>query len=172
LSRRRTPRRQQHSAARHASVVIGLWFAWLALAAPTPAQETARAAQVLELVNREREAASLSALSWDGRLAAAAQRHAEDMAARGVLSHTGSDGSTLADRARRTGYGYRRVAENVAVGQESPQEVVSGWMDSPGHRRNILRPDIEELGFGYAEGRPAGDAPGRYWVIVLGRPMR
>jgi uncharacterized protein YkwD len=148
-----------------------LCLAWLAATPPSAGEETARDAEVLDLVNRERRAAGLSNLSRDAALAEAAQAHADDLARRGALSHTGGDGSTVADRVWRAGYRFRRLAENVAVGQESPREVVAGWMDSPGHRENILRPGLADIGVGYAEGAAYADAPGRYWVIVLARPL-
>jgi uncharacterized protein YkwD len=84
----------------------------------------------------------------------------------GKIRHRGVDGSTPADRVTRVGYSYQSVGENVAAGQETAEEVMTGWMDSPGHRRNILG-DFEELGAARAEdddGRP-------YWCVVFATPI-
>ncbi len=124
--------------------------------------------QMLVEVNRIRSASGLGALTLSAELDGAAQAHAVDMAARGQLSHTGSDGSGAGDRVLRAGYRYREYAENIAQGQTSVPETVADWMESPGHRANMLLPDVRDLGVGYAEGRPAGRVPGNYWVIVLG----
>ena len=128
------------------------------------------AASVAAAVNAERAAAGLAALSPSAALAAAAQVHADDMAANGLSGHTGSDGSDMGSRVRRAGYDWRRVAENVAVGQGAPAAVVADWMDSPPHRRNILDPAVAELGVGYAAGPPVGNAPGHFWVLVFAAP--
>ena len=124
--------------------------------------------QMLVEVNRIRSSNGLGSLALTAELDEAAQGHAADMAARGRLSHTGSDGSGADDRILRAGYRYREYAENIAQGQTSVAETVASWMDSSGHRANMLLPDVRDLGVGYAEGQPAGRVPGNYWVIVLG----
>lgn len=100
-------------------------------------------------------------------LTAVARAHTEDQAIRlGRISHTGSDGSTLGERARRQGYNYRTVAENVASGQRSPDHVVRSWMISTGHRRNIVRNDVEHMAVWFMRARD-----GRvYWTQLFGRP--
>lgn len=124
--------------------------------------------QMLVAVNQYRTSQGLGALNLDPDLDSAAQAHAADMAARGVLSHTGSDGSSAGDRVLRVGYRYREYAENIAQGQASVAETVQSWIDSPGHRANMLLPAVADLGVGFAEGQPTGRVPGRFWVIVLG----
>ena len=135
-------------------------------ASPTLAQaETSIPDALLTLVNAERQRAGVAPLRLNHTLATAAQRHADDMAATRNLSHQGSDGSTLRSRIDDTDYGWMAIGENVAMGQTSPEAVMRSWMNSAGHRRNILNPDFQELGVGYAEG---GGRP--YWVQVFAKP--
>jgi uncharacterized protein YkwD len=115
--------------------------------------------EVLRLVNEERAAESLPPLAWDASLALAAQAHAEDMVANGYFSHDSPDGRTFADRVRETDYPGAPTGENIAAGYPSPAAVVEGWMNSPGHRANILSGRSTELGVGLAE---------RHWVQVFG----
>ena len=140
-------------------------FAQTALACPQPPDAARMAKATLAAINDERAAKNLPALAPDPRLTVAAQNHACDSAARNQLGHKGSDGSTLADRARRVGYRYREIAENVAQGYPGPASVVRGWMDSAGHRRNILLRGAQDVGLGLAVGGN-GDL---HWVLVLGR---
>lgn len=125
---------------------------------------------LLSKVNAFRVDHGLGALALSANLNAAAQAHAEDMAARATLSHTGAGGSDPGDRAARAGYSFHEIAENVAQGQASVDAVMISWKNSPGHRANMLLPDVVDLGVGYAEGPATGNVPGHYWVIVLGRP--
>lgn len=127
--------------------------------------ETSIPEALLTLVNAERQRAGVAPLRLNDKLATAAQRHAEDMAATRNLSHQGSDGSTMRSRIDATGYGWMAIGENVAMGQTSPEAVMRSWMNSAGHRRNILNPNFQELGVGYAEG---GGRP--YWVQVFAKP--
>ncbi|MGK5639426.1 CAP domain-containing protein [Streptomyces sp. URMC 126] len=139
---------------------------WTALwARPFTAEGLARtAADVLALTNVHRTAAGLRPLDGDPRLTAAAQAHSADMAARGYHSHTAPDGGRPWDRAVAAGCVHRSIGENIACGQRSPAEVVEGWMNSPGHRANILTPDFTHLGVGFAGGGPAGT----YWTQLFG----
>lgn len=91
-------------------------------------------------------------------LVAAAQKHSQDNAQMGDLTHTGSDGSRSSDRVSREGYDYNSVRENIAWGYSSARSVVMGWMCSDGHRRNIMACDISDIGVGIATGRD-----GRYY---------
>jgi len=95
-------------------------------------------------------------------LTRAAQAHACDMARRNKMTHTGAEGSSVGDRVRAQGYQWRFVAENVAFGYATVQDVVSGWNGSPGHRQNMLAGRATEVGIGrWVNG-------GRtYWVMVL-----
>ncbi|MDT7845492.1 CAP domain-containing protein [Streptomyces justiciae] len=139
---------------------------WTALwARPlTPAELTRTASQVVDLTNRERARHGLPALTVDARLTAAAQAHSTDMIARAFYSHTSPDGSHPWDRAAAAGASRRSIGENIACGQRSPAEVVEGWMNSPGHRANILKPDFTHIGTGFAGGGSAGT----YWTQLFG----
>ena len=93
------------------------------------------------------------------QLEKAADLHASDMARRGVLTHTGSNGSTPAKRANRAGYKFCTVAENVAAGQESSAEVMQAWANSPGHRKNMLKPKARDIA--------VVRGPNNNWVMML-----
>ncbi len=131
------------------------------------AVSTPMLAQVVALTNAERERVGLSPLGLDPMLAAAADAHSRDMAARGYFAHTSPDGRTVSDRVVALGYRYSRVAENIAAGQTTAEEVVTGWMNSPGHRANILIPQLRQIGVGYATGGEFGT----YWTQVFGTPL-
>ncbi|WP_219966463.1 CAP domain-containing protein [Deinococcus irradiatisoli] len=105
-------------------------------------------------------------LTWNALLAASAQAHAEDMAAHNYFSHTSLDGRTFDQRITATGYLWRSVAENIAAGQQTPAEVMTGWIASTGHCKNIFNPVLKELGVGYA----TGGTYGKYWVQDFGTP--
>jgi uncharacterized protein YkwD len=118
-------------------------------------------------VNAQRAAQGLSAVAASPRLDAVAQAHACDMARRGRMGHDGSDGSNLGQRLGRGGYRFGLAAENIAHGFDSVAAVTQSWMQSPGHRANILRPAATDLGVGVAQ--PAEGRP--YWVLLLAAPL-
>lgn len=118
------------------------------------------AAQVVELTNAERVDAGCAPLGTDSRLAAAAQGHAEDMSANSYFDHVSRDGRRFDDRISAQGY-PSPGGENIARGQESAAEVVQGWMNSPGHRRNIEDCDFTTIGVGFTD-------DGNYWVQNFG----
>jgi uncharacterized protein YkwD len=123
---------------------------------------------VVELINVQRANAGLSALSSQSQLGSAAQLHSEDMACNNYFSHSGLDGSTVATRIERQGYNWSAAGENIGAGYGSPEAVVEGWMNSPGHKANILGADYTEIGVGYAYGDAS--AYGVYWTAVFARP--
>lgn len=134
--------------------------------AGTPAASDAAApsgavAEVLALVNKERTAVGCPALTVNEKLTKAAQDHSEDMAAHSNMSHTGSDGSDPGQRITRAGYQWSTYAENVAYGYDTAAKVMEGWMNSPGHKRNILDCNVKEIGIGLAQ-------PGQYWTQDFG----
>lgn len=88
-------------------------------------------------------------LRWNDKLAAAALAHSGDMAARNYFAHTDKDGATPADRVSRHHYQWRRTGENIAAGQGSPEQVVSGWLASPHHCANIMEPRFRDMGAAY-----------------------
>ncbi|HEX3557072.1 MAG TPA: CAP domain-containing protein [Thermoanaerobaculia bacterium] len=114
-------------------------------------------ADLLAAVNAERRRAGLPPLAANPKLDQAAQRHAEDMLARHYFAHESPEGHSVHDRAKDAGYDWRALGENIAEGQTSVAEVMSTWMHSPGHRRNILKPGFKELGAGLALGRSGGE---------------
>ncbi|MFF2196746.1 CAP domain-containing protein [Streptomyces sp. NPDC058157] len=118
-------------------------------------------AAVVALVNQERAAAGCPALTVNPMLTQAAQDHSADMAAHATMSHTGSDGSDPGARITRAGYPWQAYGENVAYGYGTPEQVMEGWMNSPGHRRNILDCSYREIGIGLAQ-------PGQYWTQDFG----
>lgn len=136
--------------------------------APTigDSRETLKA-ELLEHTNAERQQEGVPPLQLSPQLSQAAQRHAEDMARNGFCGHTGSDGSSVSERVTAVGYSFSCVGENCAAGQSNPEEVVQGWMKSPGHCRNILNPDYTEIGFGYVS--DPSSSHHYYWVQVFGR---
>lgn len=134
----------------------------LLLCQPLAAQElTSRGASATEWVNTFRAEQGRGPLRLSNSLQKVAAAHARDMARKGYFGHTGSDGSTVGDRARRAGYDFCFIAENIAKGQGDVQAVLTGWAGSKGHRRNML--SREAKSFALIE------APGRIWVMVLGR---
>ena len=129
--------------------------------------------QVVELTNIERAKANLQPLKLNDKLSNAAEDHSNDMAQDNFFSHTGVDGSTVSDRVKNNGYEYSRVGENIAAGQTSAAEVVEGWMNSPGHRANILNPNYAEIGVGYEylENDTGSSNYNQYWTQVFGTSM-
>ncbi|MEE1940082.1 CAP domain-containing protein [Streptomyces sp. TRM 70361] len=113
-------------------------------------------AQVLALVNEERKTAGCEPVTANARLTRAADDYSDVMAASGVMSHTGPDGSTMADRVEAAGYAWSNLGENIARGQPDAAAVMDAWMNSPGHRANILNCAFEELGVGvhFGDGGP------------------
>ena len=122
--------------------------------------------KVVQLTNRERRRQGLKKLSFNSRLQKAAQSHADDMDQTGrYLAHDSSDGRVLRDRIDDVDYNWSYIAENAASGQASPKAVVQSWMNSPGHRANILNPEIKDIGVGYAIDDVSATP---YWVQNFG----
>ena len=128
---------------------------------------TALTAEIVRLTNVARQEQGLSALQASPSLAAAAQKHAEDMASNRFLEHEGSDGSNVGQRVQRESYEWSKVAENVAYNQRGAADVMEGWLNSPPHRRNILNGDVTEIGVGYA----LTDSGEPYYVQVFASPL-
>ena len=126
--------------------------------------------QVLELVNKERAANKLPPLRLHTQLQAAAHWMAQDMATNDYLDHTDHEGRELEGRLAAFEYkDYQAIGENVAAGQVTAAEVMEGWLQSPGHRSNILSPDFCEIGIGHLIN---GSSKFRhYWAQAFGRQM-
>lgn len=126
-------------------------------------------AEMLAKVNAIRRREGLEPLRADSELQKAAQAHAQDMLERGYFEHRSPSGTTVRERSRAAGYDWRTIGENIAEGQQSVEEVMDTWMRSPGHRRNILSPQFEELGVGLAVGHGRGGWR-ILWVQNFGTP--
>ena len=124
------------------------------------------AAAVIDLVNAERAKAGCSALRSDPRLAAAAQGHSADMAARDYFSHDTPEGVSFATRISNAGYQWSGAAENIAAGQRDAASVMSSWMNSSGHKANILNCGYQDIGVGVA----AATDGKLYWTQDFGSP--
>jgi uncharacterized protein YkwD len=110
---------------------------------------------VLELTNAARAENNLPALELSDDLCKAAQDHANDMSANKYFSHTSQDGRTLVDRVQKYNTSFYYMGENIARGQSTAKEVVNDWLNSEGHRANIMNTSYTKIGIGYCNG---------YWV--------
>jgi secreted trypsin-like serine protease len=138
---------------------------------PPPPPPSNFAEQVVVLVNVERAEEGCNPLTMHPQLNQAALAHSEDMALNDFFDHTGSDGSSVTDRMETAGYvDWWTAGENIAAGQTTPAEVMTSWMNSPGHRANILNCDFEDIGVGYYH-HPDDDGSEvwyHYWTQVFG----
>ena len=154
---------------------------WLVLASayvvPSSSQAPVLATRALQLVNEvrargtrcgERSFAPAPPVRLSGALAGVALGHAADMAQHNYFEHEDLAGRSPADRVRAVGYQEKLVAENIAYGPKTADEVVQGWLDSPGHCENIMDPRFAEMGIAYAAGRAS--KRGLYWVQLLADP--
>jgi uncharacterized protein YkwD len=132
-------------------------------ASAIPAKKTQRAAVRATLckLNAARERHDLKPLKLNRRLSNAARRHSRDMVRRGYFAHDSPGGATVVDRIRRSGYlrgaSSWTVGENLAWGtrkRSTPRAITKGWMNSAGHRANILSPSFRDIGIGVALGAP------------------
>ena len=136
------------------------------VAAATPQNDTLLIARVMELTNLERQKAGLGPIALSSELTGAAQEYSQVLATTGCFEHTCGAVPNFADRAAQSGYtGWTALAENIAAGYPTAEDVVSGWMSSPGHRANILSPKYTEIGVGMVNG---GGKFGTYWAEEFG----
>jgi len=112
---------------------------------------------------------SAAPLTWNDKLTAAAEGHSQDMAAQNYFSHTSADGRTLADRITASGYAWRGAGENIAAGYVTIDDVMDGWIASPGHCANLMNAAFAEVGVVCVPG-VAGDTYSTYWTMDLGQP--
>ncbi|MEC1523740.1 CAP domain-containing protein [Neobacillus niacini] len=113
--------------------------------------------KVVDLTNQERAKNGLAALKVDVTLSKMAREKSRDMSANGYFSHTSPTYGSPFDMMKQYGISYRYAGENIAMGQRTPEEVVKGWMNSEGHRKNILSPNFNYIGVGYV-------SQGNYWT--------
>jgi uncharacterized protein YkwD len=116
--------------------------------------------------------AATGPLTMQPNLRCSARLHSEDMGMQDYFSHTSADGRTLGDRISASGYSAGFAGENIAWGQRTPQEVVDGWLESPGHCVNIMRPQFSDIGVGYWTSGGGGFTSDRYWTQNFGAPGR
>lgn len=152
-----------------AAVLAALAACGMSEPRPHP-EQTSISQQLLVLVNQARASGRhcgdsymppVGALEIEPRLVLAAAAHSEDMLAMGKLTHTGSDGSNPGQRIARTGYEHSAWGENAAWGYPTVESVMSGWLGSPAHCRNLMNARFTEFGGGKA---------GTYWTQVFARP--
>jgi uncharacterized protein YkwD len=139
--------------------------------APTtvaPAPSGGVTTQVVTLTNAERAKAGCGPLTVNATLTSVAQAHSQDMATNNYFEHNSQDGRTPFDRMTAAGYRYSTAAENIAAGQRTPQDVMTAWMNSPGHRANILNCALRQIGVGYAT--DSSSRYGVYWTQDFGTP--
>lgn len=148
------------------------WWRRTSRPAPTQTQQPTQDSQnsnvqqqILTLVNLERKKANLQPLTLNSQLAQAAQNHTNDMVSKSYFSHTSPSGGTMTSRVNATGYKYSAIGENIAAGSGTATATMTQWMNSPGHRANILNPKFRELGVGYAQ---SNDQYRYYWTQVFG----
>ena len=122
--------------------------------------------RVIELTNARRAEAGLAPLRLNQHLSQAAQSYSDVLASTDCFAHTCGPVPDVASRVEGAGYAdWSAVGENIAAGYSTPEEVVEGWMNSPGHRKNILSPNFSEIGIGLVSGR---GAYGTYWTEDFG----
>lgn len=119
--------------------------------AGTDEQLSAYEQQVVELTNKEREKQGLSPLKANAELSRVAREKSNDMANNNYFDHNSPQYGSPFDMMKAYGITYRTAGENIARGQQTPEEVVNGWMNSEGHRANILNGDFTEIGVGFVE---------------------
>ncbi len=130
------------------------------------------ALKVLKLTNDYRRSFGLAPLRLNPVLSAIAQSHSQDMAHNDFFDHRSSNGSTVFDRFLQGGYAYHSGGENIAAGFSTPKSVVNAWIESPGHRANLLTPFFQEMGVGFVH---LPSDPGKirlryYWTQDFGVP--
>jgi uncharacterized protein YkwD len=129
--------------------------------------------QVVQQTNALRLERGLHPLALNTQLSKTAQRYAEAMATQDFFSHTGADGSTWQQRILNSGYNFSSAAENLAIGYATPAQVIQGWMNSPGHRDNMLAYQVQEIGVGYFYLNPDQGqiTSNHYWAESFGTLM-
>lgn len=136
---------------------------------PTAASRSSYAEAIVYAMNRERAARGLAPLRLETRLSLAAQDRVDDMLSKHYFDHVSPDGINPFEWVRKRGYKYNLVGENLALGYSSSQSVVSGWMNSPGHRANILKSGFDEVGIAFSDSSPMRGYGAPLVVALYGR---
>lgn len=129
-------------------------------AAPATSEVSAYEKKVLELTNQERAKAGVPALKLDVELSKVAREKSRDMQSKGYFDHNSPTYGSPFDMMKQFGISYTTAGENIAMGQQSPEEVVQAWMNSEGHRKNIMNANFTHLGVGHV-------ADGNYWTQMF-----
>lgn len=108
---------------------------------------------------------AVPALTWNAKLEAAADAHNRDMQSGNYFAHTSPSGSTLGSRVTAAGYIWKAVGENIALGQSTPEEVMTDWLNSAGHCNNIMSGSYTEIAVAKLP-----SSKGTYWTMVLAKP--
>ena len=131
--------------------------------APTTSEFSAYQQETLNIVNKERTSRGLSSLKFNTELSKVATTKSQDMIDRGYFDHNSPTYGSPFDMMKKFGITYKSAGENIAMGQKTPQEVMTAWMNSDGHRKNILNSSFTEIGIGIAK-----DKNGRlYWTQMF-----
>ena len=134
--------------------------------APTNINKT----KILKLINNARTKGCncgsdyyppVNKLVWNDKLEKAAQNHSNYMNTKNKFSHKGKNGSNPGTRISKTGYNWSTYGENIAAGNTTEEDVIQGWLDSPGHCSNLMNPDFTEVGVATS---------GPYWTQVFAKP--
>ena len=118
---------------------------------PAGPEISADVKEFISLLNAHRVSVGCAPLEWEGRVADVAEAHSEDMVTRDFFSHTNPDGDSPWDRLNDAGISFRLAAENIAWGYTSAEAVLTGWLESPGHRANIENCALTHHGVGLAD---------------------
>lgn len=120
--------------------------------------------EVVRLTNAERAKGGCGPLTHDAKLRTAAFNHSADMSAKNYFSHDSADGRSFGDRLKQAGFSFRAAGENIAKGYQTAAQVVQGWMNSPGHKANIMNCTYTHIGVGHVA------AGGPYWTQDFAKP--
>ena len=181
LARQSYCQKLQDAAMTEVGIYLDARQVWIVMAAPfapsAGVSEQAAGQRVLDLVNQARATPrycgnrvfnAARPVRWNDSLAESSRLHAEDMARYNYFSHNGRDGSDPAQRVVRAGYRFRTTGENIAAGPVKPEDVVAGWIRSPGHCANLMNPAFTEMGAAFAVD-PRSEM-GVYWTQAFGAP--
>lgn len=151
---------------------VALLIALTAGSSASPA-DTDSLNAAIATINQYRDDHGRKTVTVDDRLVEAAKSHARAMADRDFFSHIGADGSTIGQRATRAGYVWALVAENIAAGMSDADAAVISWIDSPGHRQNLLLKGAAHIGMARirVDPDPGSVTFKEYWVLLLAAPQ-
>ncbi|MFT9493438.1 SafA/ExsA family spore coat assembly protein [Anaerosolibacter sp.] len=145
---------------------INLIYPGMKVNVPADSPEEAFEKEVVRLVNVERAKNGLQPLKENWELSRVARYKSMDMRDKGYFSHTSPTYGSPFDMMKSFGIPYSTAGENIAMGQKTPADVMKGWMNSEGHRKNILSPSYTEIGVGYA----VNSKGSTYWTQMFIKP--